>query len=169
MRQTLCFTPDSKVHGPTWGPPGSCRPKKGPILAPWTLLWGTVLYPHTLWTMPTTMNPEAHPHIFHMKWPTANMPLKVRIKSAWISYDICMYMRRSCSVPATLMRISWEGCLNFTCTLSGHTKIVWTSCLWKYLKYFIKTLCILNSYETHLHCIRNAHELYVCKFPYKLH
>ena len=26
--------------GPTWGPPGSCRPQMGPILAPWTLLSG---------------------------------------------------------------------------------------------------------------------------------
>ena len=32
--------PDSKVHGPTWGPPGSCRPQMGPMLAPWTLLSG---------------------------------------------------------------------------------------------------------------------------------
>ena len=31
--------PDSKNHGanmgPTWGPPGSCRPQMGPMLAPW--------------------------------------------------------------------------------------------------------------------------------------
>ena len=26
--------------GPTWGPPGSCRPPMGPMLAPWTLLSG---------------------------------------------------------------------------------------------------------------------------------
>ena len=26
--------------GPTWGPPGSCRPKMGPMLAPWILLSG---------------------------------------------------------------------------------------------------------------------------------
>ena len=25
---------------PTWGPPGSCRPQLGPMLAPWTLLSG---------------------------------------------------------------------------------------------------------------------------------
>ena len=25
---------------PTWGPPGSCRPQMGPMLAPWTLLSG---------------------------------------------------------------------------------------------------------------------------------
>ena len=24
--------------GPTWGPPGSCRPQMAPVLAPWTLL-----------------------------------------------------------------------------------------------------------------------------------
>ena len=26
--------------GPTWGPPGSCRPQMGPMLAPWLLLSG---------------------------------------------------------------------------------------------------------------------------------
>ena len=26
--------------GPTWGPPGSCRPQMGPMLIPWTLLSG---------------------------------------------------------------------------------------------------------------------------------
>ena len=31
---------------PTWGPPGSCRPKMGPMLAPWTLLSGTMLSTH---------------------------------------------------------------------------------------------------------------------------
>ena len=39
--------PDSKVHGPTWGPPGSCRPQMGPMLAPWTLLsWIIIVWPH---------------------------------------------------------------------------------------------------------------------------
>ena len=31
------------VLGPTWGPPGSCRPQMGPMLAPWTLLSGLVI------------------------------------------------------------------------------------------------------------------------------
>ena len=30
----------AKFMEPTWGPPGSCRPQMGPILAPWTLLSG---------------------------------------------------------------------------------------------------------------------------------
>ena len=29
-----------KFMGTTWGPPGSCRPQIGPMLAPWTLLSG---------------------------------------------------------------------------------------------------------------------------------
>ena len=33
-------SPDSKVHGATWGPPESCRPQMGRKLAPWTLLSG---------------------------------------------------------------------------------------------------------------------------------
>ena len=32
----------AKFMGPTWGPPGSCRPQMGPMLAPWTLLSGFV-------------------------------------------------------------------------------------------------------------------------------
>ena len=32
----------AKFMGPTWGPPGSCRPQMGPMLAPWTLLSGIV-------------------------------------------------------------------------------------------------------------------------------
>ena len=32
----------AKFMGPTWGPPGSCWPQMGPMLAPWTLLSGYV-------------------------------------------------------------------------------------------------------------------------------
>ena len=41
--------PDSKDHvAPTWGPPGSCRPQVGPMLARWTLLLG-YLWCHQWW------------------------------------------------------------------------------------------------------------------------
>ena len=33
---------------PTWGPPGSCRPQMGPMLAPWTLLPGLLWRCHYL-------------------------------------------------------------------------------------------------------------------------
>ena len=38
--------PDTKVHGPTWDSPGSCRPQVSPILASWTLLSGASLCHH---------------------------------------------------------------------------------------------------------------------------
>ena len=34
------LTQITKFMGPTCGPPGSCRPQMGPMLAPWTLLSG---------------------------------------------------------------------------------------------------------------------------------
>ena len=37
-----CTVPDSKIHGANMGPPGSCRPQMGPMLAPWTLLSGVL-------------------------------------------------------------------------------------------------------------------------------
>ena len=42
-RETACdwWIPQiAKFMGPTWGPPGPCRPQMGPMLAPWTLLSG---------------------------------------------------------------------------------------------------------------------------------
>ena len=33
----------AKSMGPTWGPPGSCRRRTGPMLAPWTLLLGLLV------------------------------------------------------------------------------------------------------------------------------
>ena len=42
--------PIARFMGPTWGPPGSCRPQVGPMLDPWTLLSG----PAPCWDRQTT-------------------------------------------------------------------------------------------------------------------
>ena len=34
------YTLRSRFMGPTWCPPGSCRPQMGPMMAQWTLLYG---------------------------------------------------------------------------------------------------------------------------------
>ena len=39
-KEIIELTQITKFMGPTWGPPGSCRPQMGPMLAPWTLLSG---------------------------------------------------------------------------------------------------------------------------------
>ena len=42
----------ARFMGPTWAPPGSCRPQVGPMLAPWTLLSGLVL--RSRWVAPSS-------------------------------------------------------------------------------------------------------------------
>ena len=41
----------TKFMGPTWGPPGSCRPQMGPMLAPWILLSGKMSVKQTLYIL----------------------------------------------------------------------------------------------------------------------
>ena len=36
---SLCVHSRPRLQS-SWGPPGSCRPQMGPMLVPWTLLWG---------------------------------------------------------------------------------------------------------------------------------
>ena len=50
----LAMTQITKFMGPTWGPPGSCRPQMGPMLAPWTLLSGEVYCPACRTTLVAT-------------------------------------------------------------------------------------------------------------------
>ena len=40
FKANLNPTQIAKFMVPIWGPPGSCRPQMGPMLAPWTLLSG---------------------------------------------------------------------------------------------------------------------------------
>ena len=42
MAAIFPMTQIAKFMGPTWGPPGSCGPQMGPMLAPWTLLSGDI-------------------------------------------------------------------------------------------------------------------------------
>ena len=42
MHIVLLATQIARFVGPTWGPPGSCRPQMGLMLTPWTLLYGYV-------------------------------------------------------------------------------------------------------------------------------
>ena len=51
----------AKFIGPIWGPPGSCRPQMGPILAPWILLSGPILWNATDTTAYNKMNPGYFP------------------------------------------------------------------------------------------------------------
>ena len=68
--------PDSKVHGPTWGPSGADRTQVGPMLAPWTLLSGQCkpcVY-FSICTLHDTMEQKGH-HTDRFLYPP---PIKLR-------------------------------------------------------------------------------------------
>ena len=50
----------AKFMGPTWGPPGSCRPQMGPMLAPWTLLSGMPWVHINLWVSDKGLCGQGH-------------------------------------------------------------------------------------------------------------
>ena len=43
----IMTTQIARFMGPTWGPPGSCWPQMGPMLAPWTSLSGYTPFDYT--------------------------------------------------------------------------------------------------------------------------
>ena len=57
----------ARFMGPTWGPPGSCRPQMGPMLAPWTLLSGNVLGPG----LPIKVHVKIH--VSYQEWKTGRI------------------------------------------------------------------------------------------------
>ena len=58
--------------GSTRGPPGSCRPQMGPMLAPWILLSGIMC--KSLWSFPSS-----HGYIYHSNKKT----YFIRMKKLW--------------------------------------------------------------------------------------
>ena len=70
--------------GPTWGPPGSYRPQMGPMLAPWTLLSGTVAA-----------------GLLHWQWAAS--------EHSWRIYKYCMTLQIIYSTHYnTLIKLGWK-------------------------------------------------------------
>ena len=63
----------ARFTGPTWGPPGSCRPQVGPMWAPWTLL-SAMIY---RWEVSTTLINNS---IIHRA---------MSIQRIWLPNDFC--------------------------------------------------------------------------------
>ena len=65
----ICFaiyTQIAKFMGPTWGPPGSCQPQMGPMLAPWTWISGYKEREPFLWLPLISPGPYALQLLYHM-------------------------------------------------------------------------------------------------------
>ena len=80
----LCHTQIATFMGPTCGPPGSCRPQMGPMLAPWTLLSGYVSgyrasCQHNIKAVLTRVKEtfRVHPRTEHVHWDLRGFPMQV--------------------------------------------------------------------------------------------
>ena len=70
--RALKITQAGKFMGTTWGPPGSCRPQMGPMLAPWTLLSGQVSRCALLWLHFIIGHEESSPMVIKTTWSMEN-------------------------------------------------------------------------------------------------
>ena len=93
------LTQIANLMGPTWSPPGSCRPPMGPMLAPWTLLSGyvfiSVAVTNSKWVMllPDNLGKNAFTRLCQdiCQSGSGSMPNTLTISQVLMSYAGKMY------------------------------------------------------------------------------
>ena len=82
----------AKFMGPTWDPPGSCRPQMGPMLVPWTLLSGLLAY-KSCRTMPRCVLSQYPLCMISLPWHDINT-LRPRWNGRHFTNDIfkCIFL-----------------------------------------------------------------------------
>ena len=109
----------AKFMGPRWGPPGSCRPLMGPILAPWTLLSGIPYSSSTYQVLHGTHKWMADAFVVQVLGIAQVCKLVDNLKTAkpWLNarvyYSHCIRNREWCA------KLDWSRVQNQT--------IIWTT------------------------------------------
>ena len=139
----------AKFIGPAWGPPGSCRPQMGPMLAPWAFLSGMSALSGDLSTVDIVMamlrslivnsslthisitRPRSGKLAYHA-WSASYKHRQQQKKTSDKCHDHMLQLRLI-TCACNLIRIHHSCCVNGS-TLLSHTwpnvKIWWTSALW---------------------------------------
>ena len=99
---TNLLTQKSKFMGPTWGPPGSCRPQMAPMLAPWTFYQGiSCRAKHThMHTHICILRHNEHPHhqSFEYRDNVHWFPCFMNTVRSWL----CLYYDSQCHAAPTI-------------------------------------------------------------------
>ena len=94
--------------GPTWGPPGSCRPQMGPMLAPRTLLSGlSIIWLSKFWFLP------------FLNWEWKSVSLKG--KCCHFDEIVIVGCTGSCQKDNFQCRQWWKFCRNDDISISLYT------------------------------------------------
>ena len=92
----------AKFMGPTWGPPGPCRPQMGPMLAPWTLL-------SSLYSIQGSAISQLNvtKHVLSQwqskgsaKWENITMPVSI--------YHVCVRSKPKENITYVMHSLSWD-------------------------------------------------------------
>ena len=118
--QLIVTSPIASFMGPTWGPPGSCRPHVGPTLALWTLLSGTIIrmwidgwsdgvdvWKSSCWTLFMGLSCRAINRIMYVTSELVKMNPRKTLSCAYKKYPtlfrtlffyiyLCMYWQQRC-------------------------------------------------------------------------
>ena len=111
----------AKFMEPTWGPPGSCRPQMGPMLASWTLLSGICfdVFIRTIvncYSVPLYLYPLSHtimPHLYKLP------------HILWGQWAQCLYSMNNTVLchnniyHCGIVEVGIQICLNFIWSLYG--------------------------------------------------
>ena len=85
-------SPIARFMGPTWGPPGSCRPHMGRMLALWTLLSGML-----------SIYFKKSPEIYVWIWPDAFV----------FEYEYCIYIPKDSWLHVDIKLVLSQGAIFF--------------------------------------------------------
>ena len=151
MKGISCMiTQIAKFMGPTWGPPGSCRPQMGPMLVPWTLLSGNIpVLVHWEWSAIRALNKKCS------LAPTWNLTVDIRwlflmMFWIWCCYVVCnvvLIMPTINQAPIVLTHSPWLH----VCTPSLWHCFSWHLILFTILNYIKPRQLPVNSQPTHSH------------------
>ena len=120
--------------GPTWGPPGSCRPQMGPMLAPRTLLSGVI------W--------KCMPFCAHPKWVEYSLFLVINLQPTLIIKKCSFNHSHNCyrcfriNTDFNIADIAVDKIMH--AKVSKHRDPATISCLFYYLGPLLPTLINFN-------------------------
>ena len=110
--------------GPSWGPPRSCRPQMGPMLAPWTLLSGREMVQYACIRL---LNSQKTPHTAPVRvtkpiFFVPLFPVFQNYKNTHCLYDIKFIFDRCHSCWAAKTPDKYERDLKYSTYISAKSK-----------------------------------------------
>ena len=100
----------ARFMGPTWGPPGDDRTQVGPMMAPWTLLFGILWWAPSAWPRPVMPFNTLRPRQNGRHFPDDIFKCIFLFENVWIWINISLkfvHKVRINNIPALVQIMAW--------------------------------------------------------------